>query len=157
MKGVIIRKGISHFTFLKEIFHGINNVQRDYNWLITDHECYPQNASYAEIFSSDYCWLSGDELTEIIEHENFQWIWGVFSAFPKNISVETIMKEPLPIADGNCNIWKKPVTLQHPLAEIEIIAWDSAMTVVISRNNEIVHALSENIPLVEDLAIYNKK
>jgi hypothetical protein len=77
--------------------------------------------------------LSGSELTAIVGHEDFQWICAVFSAFEKDIPLETILKHPLPYADGNPGFWKNPLTIQHPLAQIEIVAFDSSLTLFLSR------------------------
>lgn len=156
MKGVVIKKGVEYFTFLKRIFVSINDIQRNYNWLITGHECYPQNKKYIEILSGKYCWITGDELTEMLESEDFQWIWGVFSAFPKDISKEEILKYELPKSNGYGRLWRNPVGIQHPFAEIEIVAWDSSMTVFISKEDSIVDMLRKNNTLAEDLEKYNE-
>lgn len=156
MKGVVINKGERYFTHLGSIFNSIENIQKDYNWLITGHECYPQNAEYVEKLSKEWCWLTGEELTEMIEDENFQWIWGVFSAFPKDVTKDMVLEYKLPKADGNNKIWKNPISIQHPLSVMEIIAWDSSMTIFISRGNDIVEKLIVSNPLAEDLEEYNK-
>lgn len=156
MKGVIIVKGKKYFTYLKELFVSIGNVQKEYNWLITGHECYPQNSDYLKKLSGEYCWITGDELTNMVENEDFQWIWGVFSAFPKDISQQEVLKSKLPYADGNIGLWQNPVSIQHPLAEMEIVAWDSSMTVVISKNDDIIEKLKESIPWAEDLEKHNE-
>lgn len=156
LKGIVISKE-KYFTFLKKLFASINQMQKNYNWLITGHECYPQNKMYAELLSKKYCWITGDELTEMHENEDFQWIWGVFSAFPKDISKEDVLKYELPKSDGYKELWQNPVSIQHPLAEIEIIAWDSSMTVVISRNDDIVDLLSKDYLMTKDLEYYNDK
>ena len=156
MKGVVIDKGERYFTFLGSIFSSIDNIQKKYNWLITGHECYPQITKYDEMLSKEWCWVTGEELTEMIENENFQWIWGVFSAFPKEITKEEVLKYKLPKADGNEKIWQNPISIQHPLSIMEIIAWDSSMTIFISRSNDIVEKLLVGNPLAEDLEEYNK-
>lgn len=156
MRGIVIENGKKYFTFLKSIFLSIGNIQKKYNWLITGHECYPQNIEYAQRLSGKYCWIEGEELTNMIEDEDFQWIWGVFSAFPKNIEQETVLKSKLPYADGNTDLWKNPVSLQHPFAEIEIVAWDSSMTIVISKNDDIIEKLKKNKPWAEYLEEYNE-
>jgi len=156
LKGVVIEKGEKYFTYLGIIFNSIDNIQKDYNWLITGHECYPQNAEYVEKLSNEWCWLTGEELTEMIECENFQWIWGVFSAFPKDVTKDMVLEYKLPKADGNDKIWQNPISIQHPLSVMEIIAWDSSMTVFIGRCNEIVEKLAVSNPLAEDLEEYNK-
>ena len=45
MKGTILEKGEKYYTYLREIFSAINNVQKDYNRLITDCECYPSQVN----------------------------------------------------------------------------------------------------------------
>ena len=156
MKGIVIDKGEKYFTYLGSIFSSIENIQKDYNWLITGHECYPQNAEYAEKVSGEWCWMTGEELTGMVDGENFQWIWGVLSAFPKDITKDMVLEYKLPKADGNEKIWQNPISLQHPLSVMEIIAWDSSMTIFISRNNDIVEKLVARNPLAEDLEEYNK-
>ena len=155
MKGIVINKGEKVFTLLANIFDSINNIQRKYNWLITGHECYPQNKKYAEILSKEWCWLTGDELTDMVEDENFQWIWGVLSAFPKHIKKETILKYKLPRARENSKIWQNPISMQHTLSVMEIIAWDSSMTVVISKCDDVINQLKSDKPWAEDLEQYN--
>ena len=71
--------------------------------------------------------------------------------FSKNISQQEVLKSKLPYADGNTGLWQNPVSIQHPLAEIEILAWDSSMTVVISKNDDIIGKLKESRPWAEDL------
>lgn len=156
MKGVILEKGERSFTFLREIFLFIHNVQRDYNWLITACECYPENRTYAEMLSKEYCWISGKKLTEMVNEENFQWIWGVLSAFPKDVSVDEVLKYQLPKADGYDGFWKNPISIQHPLAEIEIVAWDSSLMLLISKNDTIVEEFKRNERLSQDLEVYNE-
>lgn len=157
MKGAILEKSENGFTFLKNIFLFIRNAQIEYNWLITAYECYPENKSYAEMLSKEYCWISGKQLTEMVNEENFQWIWGVLSAFPPNISLEEVLKYQLPEADGYSGFWKNPISIQHPLAEIELVAWDGSLTILISKKDTIIEEFQRNSPLSEDLEKYNKR
>ena len=157
MKGIIIDEGEKYFTFLKKIFKSINDVQKKYNWLITSYECYPQNTKYVEKLSEEYCWITGEDLTEMVEKEDFQWVWGVFSAFSKDVTEEEILQYKLPRADGYDGFWKSPVSIQHPLAEIEIVAWDSSLTIFISKDNAIADGIIKNNPLAKDLEEYNKE
>ncbi len=156
MKGIVIEKGEKYFTYLRKIFLSINNLQRNYNWLITSHECYPQNEKYAEILSEKYCWMTGEEITEMVDCEDFQWIWGVFSAFTKDITKEEVLQYELPKADGYSRIWQNPIVIQHPFAEIEIMAWDSTMTIFVSKEDYIADLLRENNVFAEDLEKYNE-
>lgn len=60
MKGVLIERGEKYYTFLKKIFLYIHNLQRNYNWLITAHECWPQTEKYAKLLSGEFCWMTGE-------------------------------------------------------------------------------------------------
>lgn len=51
------------------------------------------------------------------------------------------MNYKLPYAAGNGNIWKEPISMQHPLADIEIIAWDSSLTAVICKDDSIIDTI----------------
>lgn len=156
MYGAILRKEEEYYTYLYRIFTGINMVQKDYNWLITDIVAYPKTKEYQDLFSKRYCWLSGEELTNNIEKEDFQWIWGVLSGFDKNIDIKEVLSHSLPYADGYKGFWQNPLTLQHPLSTIEIVAWDSSLSLVISKNRKIIDDFRSAFPLSEDLEIYNE-
>lgn len=157
MYGAIINKGEQYYTDLYKVFNAINNVQKNYNWLITDCVCYPSTKQFAEILSNEYCWLSGSKLTRIVEKENFQWIWAVLSGFDKSITLDEVLEYPLPYAEEYTGFWENPISIQHPLATVEIIPWDSSLTLIISRERKIVDDFKESFPLSEDLNYYNKK
>lgn len=131
MKGAILEKGETGYTYLKKLFLSIRHAQKDFNWLITDCQCCTQSeAFYQRIFQYDrYGWLSGEELTRMVETEDFQWIWAVLSGFPRHIS----------------------------LAQVEIVPWDSSCTLVISRNHRIVSDFMDGFPLSRDLSLYNEQ
>lgn len=139
-------------TYLSEVFEAIQNRQLQYNWLITDCECYPQNLQAREMLDHAYCWLTGEELTALVQAENPQWIWAVLSGFDKQISLSEVIAYPLPYANGYTGFWKNPSTMQHPLADIEIVAWDSVYTLLFSKDNALVKQFNLAIPSAKDLA-----
>ena len=69
MKGAILEKGETGYTYLKKLFLSIRHAQKDFNWLITDCQCCTQSeAFYQRIFQYNrYGWLSGEELTRMVE------------------------------------------------------------------------------------------
>jgi hypothetical protein len=150
MKAAILEEGKTYFTDLLDVFEGVNNIQCNYKWLITGYECYPTSKKNEEIFSSEYVIIDGQELTELLKLDNFQWIWGVFSAFDKNIKNEKILDFELPYANENEKLWES-VSLQHPLAEIEIVAWDSSKTLIFSRNDAVVDLFKNKFHLAKQL------
>lgn len=155
--GAILEKGEKCYTYLGRLFTAINGIQVKYNWLITDCVCYPCTSEIDARLSGEYCWLSGEELTAIADKEDFQWIWGVLSGFETDISLEHILKHPLPYADGNEGFWQNPLTMQHPLASVEIVPWDSSLTLMFSKQKEVIDMFRSYFPLSEDLARYNER
>ena len=167
MKGSILDNDKKPQTNLFDIFNSIENKQEQYNWLITDIQCgIFYNQKYGPVFNTikdgiecdkEYVWISGEELTKIHKEENYVWIWGVFSGFNKNILKEDVLKYDFPYADGYDGFWKNPLSIQHPLAEIEIVAWDSSLTLLISKDDEIVNTFMKNKPYAKDLEKYNNE
>lgn len=157
LKGAILNKGEKYYTYMGKVFAAIKGEQLKYNWLITDCVCYPKDSNYAELLSKEYAWLTGEELTHMIEIEDFQWIWAVLSGFPKGVSLEEVLKYKLPCADGFEGFWRSTLNIQHPLADIEIVPWDSSLVLAISRNDIIIDNFMNYFPLSQDLVEYNKQ
>lgn len=106
-----------YYTDILKVVNAIGGRSLNYNWLITEIE-----TSTGDYFNDEYVIVSNDELLDKLEKKKIQWIWATFSAIPKKYKQEEILKYNLP---GVENIDKKEIKIQHPLAEIEIIAYDS--------------------------------
>jgi hypothetical protein len=156
MKSAILEKGERSFTHIGKVFQGIDNEQIKYNWLITDCNCSPKNRDFAKLFKREFVWLSGEELTEIVSKEDFQFNWGVFSGFSKDIDIKEILKYELPFAEGNSGLWLNNVRIQHPLAKNEIVAWDSSLTLFLSDNDDLVDKFMLSFPKSQNLVEKNK-
>ncbi|MCY6372656.1 DUF2691 family protein [Clostridium ganghwense] len=157
MKSAILDKGEKYYTYLPKVFKAIGDEQIKYNWLITDCVCYPQNSKLDKLFSQEYVWISGKQLTEVIHKEDIQFIWGVFSGFSKKNTLEEVLKYDLPFVDGYEGFWVDNVSIQHPLASIEIVAWDSSLTLFISKDDDLVHKFRCGFPLSKDLSAQNTR
>lgn len=72
MKGLILNRGVQYYSTFGEIFKNIKDLSEKYNWLISDTVCYPQNKDYQKKFNELYIWISGEELSQILEDEDFQ-------------------------------------------------------------------------------------
>ena len=155
--GVILEEGEKYFTDMKKVFRAIGDVQLNYNWLITNAETVStQFFDDADYFHTDYRWLSGDKLTERINTgEYYQWIWGVFSGFAKDVPEDEVIEYPLPFADCNGKLWEYPLKLQHRLAEIEIISFDASCMLLLAKDKRIIDRFKEAYPMCEDLLEYN--
>lgn len=157
MKSAILEKGEKYYTNLSRVFKSIENEQLKYNWLITDCVCYPNDEKLEKLFLKEYIWLSGEELTKIAYEEEFQFIWGVFSGFLKEINIEEVLKYELPFADGYGGFWVDNVGIQHPLASVEIVAWDGDLTLLISKDDTLIDKFRASFPLSEDLLAKNTR
>ncbi len=157
MRSAILEKGEYCYTHMYKVFNAIENEQLKYNWLITDCECYPKDKGINKMFSKEYIWISGEQLTEIISKGDFQFVWGVFSAFSQEVTLEEALRYDLPVADGYKGFWVNNVRIQHPLAEVEIVAWDSALTLLISKDDNLVQKFRSNLPLSKELSALNAK
>ncbi|MCT4607513.1 MAG: hypothetical protein N4A64_15665 [Marinisporobacter sp.] len=115
------------FTDMRVIFQALDGLQRNYNWLITDIECYPE---VEEIKEGTF--ISGDELTKIVNREDIQFIWTVFSGFYKNIEIDSNNLGIVPYISDNYGFWSD-VSIQHPQATVEIDCCDSSYVAFLSR------------------------
>ena len=135
MRGAILNKGEPGYTLMSRIFKSINQVQRNYNWLITDINAYPNDPFFEKLVNEEYIWMTGDELTKMVEKEDFQWIWAVFSGFSPDVYKEEKLKYELPNVQDNYEIWKNQPQIQHPLANTEILACDSSYVTIVSKHD----------------------
>ncbi len=155
--GIIIDKDDKWHTNLQKLFAAMKNEQLNYKWLISHYDCYPLKPSLKYLLDHEYEYLilSGKELTELAE-EGFQWIWGTFSAFDPSVSDEEILNHSLPRNDCYKGFWKLPLTIQHPLAKIELVAFDSTLTLAFTKDRQLFETIKETYPLAEDLEVYNR-
>lgn len=138
------------YTFMLEIILAIGGSDLRYKWLITDiAACPPHNGKYDLLIKhNDYLILSNQDLLKMLSECDFQWIWAVFSAIPENISDDVILKYELPYADGNEIIYKdNAAVIQHPLADIEIVAEDSTSVFIVSKDDQIADKFKKLFPM----------
>ncbi len=142
MKRYISKEDEYYYTDMLKVIKAIGGKNLDYNWLITEIE-----TSTGDYFEDDYIILTNEELLDKLESKKIQWIWGTFSAIPKKYKQEEILKYNLP---GVENIDKKEIKPQHPLAEIEIIAYDSTFVQIIAKE-EIAKRFKKIYPGAKEL------
>ena len=144
-------------TFSKNILNFLENAEAEqYNWLITDVECYPNHSQQSILAGEKYCWISGKKLLVYLRKNDFQWVWGVFSAFSKEIPLKEILRYSLPYADGYAGFWKNPISLQNPLATSEIVSWDGELLLFVSKKDRMVDSAFVANKDVFNLEAYNE-
>ena len=151
--GAIDERNQEWYTYLPELFDAIGNAQLNYNWLVTDSFCNIGNPVQDMVDRDGYCWISGEELTKLVEENHIQWIFAVLSGFTKDVQLSDVLEYPLPCAEYG-GFWHLPVSMQHPLARIEIVPWDSTMTMIFSDDQNIIDAFRAAYPYSEDFETY---
>lgn len=126
MKRYISRYDETHYTNMLKLINSIGGRKLKCNWLITNVEAYPSDKTIADRIDKKYLFLSNDELLDILQKEDFQWIWATFSAIPNNIAKEDVLQYSLPSTDKVKFDYNSEVLIQHPLANIEIDCIDSS-------------------------------
>jgi len=145
------------YTDLAQVFAAFGGRQCEFNWLITDLECnwHPPELSHQPI------WIAGADLTELIARTTqdamLQFIWGVLSAFRREVRIDAAALEVYPRADGNAALWEPDVRIQHPRAELEIVCWDSTSTLLLSRDDDLSRRFRAYFPEAVDLDDYNRE
>ena len=146
-------------TDLRLVFEAFGGREREFNWLLTDVELnrYPPGLAYrTDADSSDTRWLSGTELSEIVEAYEIQFIWGVLSGFRLGVAIDVTTLDTYPYADGNKALWEPNVSIQHPFAGVEIVCWDATATLLLSRDNDLTQRFRRFFPEAVDLNEHNK-
>ncbi|MGK8430128.1 hypothetical protein OF864_09705 [Bacillus cereus] len=131
----------SKHTVLASVFDSFQGREKEFNWLIAEMEIV---AHQEEKLIRDYpkmshpiVWIAGEDLSNLVKKYNPQFIWGVLSAFDKsiNIDINNLLVEPY--ANGNEGLWVPSPNIQHPQAKLEIVCWDSYVTLFFSKDEDI--------------------
>ena len=154
MKRIISKKDLPGYTLMKQVLINLDLNNKDYIWLISDIEAYPSNKELEkEINEKGYLILSTKELMSILDEEDFQWIWAVFSAIPNKYTKEEILEKGLPYiqsTDSKYNPFEDEPKVQHHLAEFEICAWDSSGMFLVSDDDQLLNKFEKAYPLCEN-------
>ncbi len=144
---------MKYFTDMRVIFDALDGKQKNYNWLVSDIELnlYPDASWYDEPF----IWISGSELTDFVYKNQLQYRWAVFSGFKENIRIDANNLTNLPFAEGNSGFWRDEPKIQHPLAELEIVCWDSSLTLFLSKDPGLARKFGSYFKEAQDLSTYN--
>ncbi|PWJ33503.1 hypothetical protein [Sediminitomix flava] len=110
------------------------------NWLVAEQDYLILDSSDSKFtnkinLDSDFFQFDGHELLDILEGHNIQFNWGIFCGMTNRLNY--IREEDLPFADGNSRIWSHPDEFFYSNSEIEIICFDSSLTVLKFRDHKI--------------------
>lgn len=115
-------------------------------WLCTGGEVFP---SVREFPDGSY-WLSAADLREIIE-PRYAFGWCVLSAIPLADVSAAMTVDCYPYADCNPGFWIGSPKPQHPMADFEVVCWDSSATLLIGASQTVAAAFLVAYPSAVDL------
>jgi hypothetical protein len=143
-------------TDLRRVFEAFDGREREFNWLLTDVELnvYPLGLEYIADPETAR-WRSGAELSDIVKAHEIQFIWGVLSGFRPGVTITPAALDVYPFADGNRSLWTPNPRIQHPLADVEIVCWDSGATLLLSRDDDLTRRFRSFFREAVDLDEYN--
>ena len=155
MKRIISEKDFKYYTMLKQVLYDLKLADKEYWWLISDIEAYPHKKEYEElIYKDNYLLISTTDLVKMLEDDDFQWVWAVFSVIPFTFSKEKILNYELPffsdLREGQYNPFTDTPKLQHPLAEFEIYAADSSYMFMITDDDSLLAQFKKCYPHSND-------
>jgi hypothetical protein len=142
-------------TDIKLIFDALEGRQREFNWLITELECYCWTADI-DILTKQIIFLSGDELTDIVTNNNIQFVWGILSAFDRATDIDINNLSVVPTFDGEWRYGAENVQPQHPLAVAEIVCVDSSYTLFLSKDEDLSNRFQKHFSDAQDLHQWHK-
>ena len=154
MQKLISKKDFKFYTMLKQVILDLELTNKEYWWLISDIEAYPNKKEYEELINKDdFVLLTTSELVKMINDDDFQWIWAVFSVIPLKYNIEDILKYDLPYCysyfDQEYNPFDDNPKIQHPLAEFELYAVDSTYMFIVTEDVELIERFKKCYPLFE--------
>ena len=140
------------YTLLKAVLYDLELTNKPYWWLISDIEAFPRKKEYQDLIEhANYLLLSTRELVEMLENDDFQWIWAVFSAISTKYSKEEILQFDLPyimeFQEGKYNPCIDKPKVQHPYADFEIYAFDSSYMFMITDDTDLISKFQKRYPL----------
>ena len=133
-------KQLKFHTDMGEIIEPFKEELKSLNWILTNQEYtlldYKDKGFVDKLdHKSEIIHFEGQELLEVLENREIQFIWGVFCGTKKRI--EKLDQDQIPYADMNSEIWTQPDKFLLPESEIEIICFDSSYTIIKFKDQEL--------------------
>jgi hypothetical protein len=136
---------VPFFTEMRSVFKALGMRARDYDWFISDIE----TNYYGDGFTSEDRWIAGEALERFIAENAVQFIWAVFSAFPKGVRYPV---EFSPNVEDYAGYWSgSEVTPQLKDALFEIAAWDSSATILVGLPSDAIERFRNVYPDAKSL------
>lgn len=147
---------VQHFASLPATLTAAQISVGYYDWYICDVEV---DVPYPDIDLSDR-WYTGDEMSAIFMSAPLQFVWGVFSAFPRRPRALRPPVHLVPFVKVNEDYWADAPRLpQLPEAVLEIACWDGCATILSGLTLEQAWAFKSRFPqarLLQQASIWDR-
>lgn len=135
------RDGQYH-TSLKRVFDALEGRQLDFDFLLLGVEAYPLEHEEFEAVNQTPRWISGAELTRVVETEDFQWVWGALLAYPEGCGRAEVLEQVralCPPGPHDEESWLVRRQFEKTGAAFLILAADSSLTELVSTDRGLVN------------------
>lgn len=156
MKRIWSYNDFKYHTYMRSVLSNLHLDNSNYVWLISDIDAYPMEQKYQRLLNQNdgaFVLLTTNELVDMLDKDDFQWIFAVFSAIPSKYSKDEILSSKLPyiqsFTTGQYNPYEDPPKLQHPYAELEILCSESGLALV-SQDDKLIDTFRKCYPHYTD-------
>lgn len=136
---------VPYFTNMKLFFSALGIAASDYDWYLSDVE----TNFLSRDFTNQDQWIEGCTLERLIDQNEIQFIWAVFSAVPKGIRFVVGSPPDAQTTDYWCGVEAAP---QLNGALFEIVARDSNATILIGFPAEATERFKQRYPEARSLS-----
>ena len=142
------RDGQYH-TSLKRVFDALEGRQIGFDFLLLGVEAYPLEHEEFEAVNQTPRWISGAELTRVVETEDFQWVWGALLAYPEGCGRAEVLEQvralcpPGPPDEESWGVRRK---FEKTGAIFLILAADSSLTELVSADRGLIDLFCAHEP-----------
>ena len=142
------RDGQYH-TSLKRVFDALEGRQIGFDFLLLGVEAYPLEHEEFEAVNQTPRWISGAELTRVVETEDFQWVWGALLAYPEGCGRAEVLEQVralCPPGPPDEESWGVRRQFEKTGAIFLILAADSSLTELVSADRGLIDLFCAHEP-----------
>ena len=147
--GARLERDGQYHTSLKRVFDALEGRQIGFDFLLLGVEAYPLEHEEFEAVNQPPRWISGAELTRMVETEDFQWVWGALLAYPEGCGRAEVLEQVralCPPGPPDEESWGVRRQFEKTGAIFLILAADSSLTELVSADRGLIDLFCAHEP-----------
>ena len=147
--GARLERDGQYHTSLKRVFAALEGRQIGFDFLLLGVEAYPLEHEEFEAVNQTPRWISGAELTRMVETEDFQWVWGALLAYPAGCGRAEVLAQVralCPPGPHDEESWSARRQFEQTGAAFLILAADSSLTELVSADRGLIDLFCAHEP-----------